>query len=73
MTKPDKVPWNLSVPADIKRAMSIHCATTGQEISELTEELWREFLKSRSSVIREEPAEPAVDRPASAKPRSKRK
>jgi hypothetical protein len=45
MTKLSKVPWNLSVRSDIKRAMEVHCALSGQEISEITEQLWRELLK----------------------------
>ena len=40
-----KVPWNLSINAEIKRLMQIRCAEEGRDISELTEELYLKFLK----------------------------
>jgi hypothetical protein len=59
MTKLSKVPWNLSVRSDIKRAMEVHCALSGQEISEITEQLWRELLKREGTSIVRELAESA--------------
>jgi hypothetical protein len=54
MTKPTKVPWNLSVPADIKRAMEVHCAISGEEISEVTEKLWRDLLRKEGAPMVQE-------------------
>lgn len=60
MGKGKKVPWNLSVPKEIKRAMAVYCAENDLEISEVTEQLWREFLESQgTSAVKEEPPKPA--------------
>lgn len=49
----EKVAWNLSVNEELKRQMQIYCAANGEEISEVTEGLYRELLKKRGIRIAE--------------------
>lgn len=50
-----KVPLNLSMDAEVKRQMKIHCAGSGEDVSEVTEALYVKFLRSQGVKI-EEPA-----------------
>lgn len=65
MVKKGKVPWNLSVPKEIKKAMLVYCAQHDLEISELTEDLWRELLARRPTArATEEPNSCHATKPA---------
>lgn len=51
-TRKDRVPWNLSVNSELKRLMKIQCASDGDDISEVTEKLYRDYLKQNKVSIR---------------------
>gem|GEM_PF-5065652 len=50
-----KVPFNLSVDAELKRQMKVHCAGTDKDVSEVTEQLYADFLRSRGVRVEELP------------------
>lgn len=43
----DRKPLNLSIDREITRLMKITCAESEEDVSEVTEQLYREFLKKR--------------------------
>lgn len=58
-TQKGKVPWNLSVDAELKRLVKIQCAADGTDVSEVTEKLYRDYLKENKVALKI--AEPSGD------------
>lgn len=51
----ERVSFNLSVNRDLKRLMKRQCADDEVDVSDVTEELYREYLKSKGIRIAEKP------------------
>lgn len=51
MKEGKREPFNLSVDSNLKRQMKIYCAETGEDVSEVTEMLYEQFLKRHGVSI----------------------
>lgn len=47
-----KTPLNLSINKEVKRLMKIACAESDRDVSEVTDELYRQFLKRHAAAKR---------------------
>lgn len=45
----ERTPFNLSIDKEVKRQMKIACAESAEDVSDVTEELYREFLKRHAA------------------------
>jgi hypothetical protein len=52
MSRADKVAFNLYLHPDLKRAVKVYCAKNDRDASDLTEELWQNFLRQQREPIR---------------------